>query len=161
MSRRELERVEVMGRVASGDMGLKHAAEMLELSYRHTNRLWRRYREQGGEGLKHDNAGRESNRGKPRRLRRRVLSLIRKKYSGSEAERFGPMLAAEHLGEENGIAIDHETLRRWMLEEGLWSRRRRRKRHCQRRERKPHFEELVQMDGSFHNWLEGAVRAVV
>jgi hypothetical protein len=84
-----------------------------------------------------------------------VLSLIQKKYSGSEEERFGPTLAAEHLAEEDGIAIDHETLRGWMLAEGLWSRQRKRKKHCQRRERKPHFGELVQLDGSFHDWLEG------
>lgn len=155
MSRRELERVEVMGRVASGDLGLQDAAQMLGLSYRQSKRIWRRYRERGGEGLKHGNAGRESNRGKPKKLRRRVLSLIQRKYSGSETERFGPTLAAEHLAEEDGIGIDHETLRRWMLEAGLWSRRRRRKKHCQRREPKPHFGELVQMDGSFHNWLEG------
>jgi transposase len=154
MSRRELERVEVMGRVASGELGLGHAAEILGLSYRQSKRVWRRYRERGGEGLKHGNAGRESNRGKPQKLRRRVLSLIQRKYSGSEAERFGPTLAAEHLAEEDGIGIDHETLRRWMLEAGLWSRRRRRKKHCQRREPKPHFGELVQLDGSFHDWLE-------
>ena len=54
-----------------------------------------------------------------------------------------------------GIAIDHETLRRWMLQAGLWSRQRKRKKHCQRRERKSHFGELVQLDGSFHDWLEG------
>jgi transposase len=155
MSRRELERVEVMGRVASGSVQLRQAAEMLGLSYRQSKRVWRRYREHGGEGLKHGNAGRESNRGKPKKLRRRVLSLIQRKYSGSEGERFGPTLAAEHLAEEDGIGLDHETLRRWMLEAGLWSRRRRRKKHCQRRERKPHFGELVQLDGSFHDWLEG------
>ena len=155
MSRRELERVEVMGRVASRDLRLRHAAEMLELSYRQVKRLWRRYREQGAEGLRHGSAGRESNRSKPRKLRQQVLSIIGKKYSGSEKERFGPTLAAEHLAEEDGIAIDHETLRRWMLEEGVWSRRRKRKKHCQRRERKPHFGELVQLDGSFHDWLEG------
>jgi transposase len=154
MSRRELERVEVMGRVAGGDLRLKDAAAMLGVSYRQTKRVWRRYRERGAEGLKHGNAGRESNRGKPGKLRRRVLSLIRRKYSGTEGERFGPTLAAEHLAEEDGIAIDHETLRRWMLETGLWSRRRKRKKHCQRRERKPHFGELVQLDGSFHDWLE-------
>jgi transposase len=160
MSRRELERAEVMGRVASGDLGLQHAAPMLELSYRHTKRVWRRYRERGGgEGLKHGNAGRESNRGKPKKLRRRVLSLIQRKYSGSEAERFGPTLAAEHLAEEDGIGIDHETLRRWMLQAGLWSRRRRPKKHCQRRERKPHFGELVQLDGSFHDGWKSVVRA--
>jgi transposase len=134
---------------------LQHAAEMLGGSYRQTKRVWRRYREHGGEGLKHGNAGGESNRGKPKKLRRRVLSLIQRKYSGNEGERFGPTLAAEHLAEEDGIVLDHETLRRWMLETGLWSRRRRRKKHCQRRERKPHFGELVQLDGSFHDWLEG------
>jgi transposase len=155
MSGRELERVEVMGRVKQGDLSLQDGAAILGLSYRQTKRVWRRYRERGAEGLKHGNAGRESNRGKPGKLRRRVLSLIRKKYSGAEGERFGPTLAAEHLGEEDGIAIDHETLRRWMQEEGLWSRRRKRKKHCQRRERKPHFGELVQLDGSFHDWLEG------
>ena len=154
MSRRELERVEVMGRVGSGDLGLQDAATMLGLSYRQTKRVWRRYRERGAEGLKHGNAGRESNRGKPAAWRRRVLNLVRKKYSGAEEERFGPTLAAEHLAEEDGLEIDHETLRRWMLEQGLWSRRRKRKKHCQRRERKLHFGELVQLDGSFHEWLE-------
>jgi transposase len=155
MSRRELERVEVMGRVASGDLGLSHASEIMGVSYRQTKGLWRRYREHGAEALKHGNAGRESNRGKPAKLRRRVLQFIRKKYSGAEGERFGPTLAAEHLAEEDGIGLDHETLRRWMLEARLWSRRRRHKKHCQRRERKPHFGELVQLDGSFHDWLEG------
>src|ERR1700758_429565 len=155
MSSGELERVEVMGRVRSGDLKLRDAAVILELSYRQTKRLWRRYRKVGSKGLKHGNAGRPSNRSKPLKLRRRVLNLIRKKYSGSEAERFGPTLAAEHLAEEDGIVLDHETLRLWMLQEGLWSRRRRRRKHCQRRERKPHFGELVQLDGSFHDWLEG------
>ncbi|HYL85167.1 MAG TPA: ISNCY family transposase [Candidatus Angelobacter sp.] len=154
MSRRELERVEVMGRVRSEELGLQDAAAMLGLSYRQTKRVWRRYRERGAEGLKHGNAGRDSNRGKPKKLRRQVLQLIGKKYSGTEAERFGPTLAAEHLAEEDGITVDHETLRRWMLEAGLWSRRRKRKKHCQRRERKPHFGELVQLDGSFEDWLE-------
>ena len=155
MSTRELERVEVMGRVAKEELKLIDAAAMLQLSYRQVKRLWRRYRQKGSQGLQHGNVGRVSNRSKPAKFRRRVLSLIRKKYSGSEAERFGPTLAAEHLAEEDGIAIDHETLRGWMLAEGLWSRQRKRKKHCQRRERKTHFGELVQLDGSFHDWLEG------
>ena len=154
MSSRELERVEVMGRVAQRDLKLRDAAAVLGLSYRQAKRLWRRYREAGAEGLKHGNAGRESNRGPAKKVRRRVLHLIQKKYSGAEGKRFGPTLAAEHLAEEDGLAIDHETLRRWMLEAGLWSRQRKRKKHCQRREPKPHFGELVQMDGSFHDWLE-------
>jgi transposase-like protein len=154
MSSRELERVEVMGRLASGDLKLSDAAVMLELSYRQAKRLWRRYRQVGSKGLQHRNAGRQSNHSKPLKLRRRVLNLIKKKYSGCEKERFGPTLAAEHLAEEDGIVLDHETLRRWMLAERLWSRQRKRKKHCQRRERKSHFGELVQLDGSFHDWLE-------
>ncbi len=155
MSSGELERVEVMGRVGSGELKLSDAAVMLELSYRQTKRLWRRFRQVGRKGLKHGNAGRPSNRSKPLKLRRRALNLIKKKYSGSEKERFGPTLAAEHLAEEDGIVLDHETLRLWMLEEGLWSRQRKRKKHCQRREREWHFGELVQLDGSFHDWFEG------
>src|SRR5438132_13789185 len=75
MSSRELERVEVMGRVASGDLKLSDAAVMLELSYRQTKRLWRRYVQVGRKGLKHGNAGRPSNRSQPLKLGRRVLNL--------------------------------------------------------------------------------------
>jgi transposase len=91
MSSRELERVAVMGRVKSGTLKLGDAATMLGLSYRQTKRVWRRYREGGGKGLKHGNAGKPSNRGKPKKVRCRVLALIRKKYSGEEEKRFGPL----------------------------------------------------------------------
>jgi transposase len=155
MSTRELERVEVLGRVSSRELKLKDAAAMLQLSYRQVKRLWRRFQKVGSQGLQHGNAGRASHRSKPAKFRRQVLRLIQRKYSGSEEERFGPTLAAEHLAEEDGVRIDHETLRRWMLAEGLWSRQRKRKKHCQRRERKAHFGELVQLDGSFHDWFEG------
>src|SRR5205085_3788866 len=103
---------------------------------------------------KHGHAGKASNRSQPSKLRRQALNLIRRKYSGTEGERFGSTLAAEHLAEEDGLIVDHETLRRWMLAEGLWSRQRKRKPYRQRRERKAHFGELVQLDGSFHDWLE-------
>jgi hypothetical protein len=83
-----------------------------------------------------------------------VLSLVRKKYSGVEGERFGPTLASEHLASEDKVEIHAETLRRWMLAEGLWSHTRKRKEHRKRREAKAHFGELVQMDGSFHRWFE-------
>src|SRR5260370_14304815 len=111
MSRRELERVEVMGRVAKQDLKLSDAAALLELSYRQSKRVWRRYREAGGEGLTPGNAGRPSNRGKPGKVRRRVLHLLQKKYFGSEQERFGPTVAAEPLCEEDRLGVDDETLR--------------------------------------------------
>ena len=154
MSRRELRRVEVMARVASSELRLVDAGRMLELSYRHVKRLWRRYREEGAEGLKHRSAGRDSNRAKSKKFRERVLGLVRKKYSGQVGERFGPTLAAEHLESEDRLQVHAETLRRWMLAEGLWSRARKRCKHRRRREPKAHFGELVQLDGSFHRWFE-------
>src|SRR5260370_36056156 len=93
MSSRELERVEVMGRVGSGSLKLSDAAVMLELSYRQTKRLWRRYRQVGRKGLKHGDAGRPSNRRKPMKPWRRGLNFIKKKYFRSEGARFGPRTA--------------------------------------------------------------------
>jgi transposase len=154
LTNEELRRVEILSRVAAGTLSLKSSAEMMGVSYRQAKRLWRRFSASGGPGLKHGNAGKRSNRAKSAALRRKVLRLIRKKYSGTEEERFGPTLAAEHLASEDGVEVDAETLRRWMLEEGLWTRQRKRPAHRKRRERKDHFGELVQMDGSFHAWLE-------
>jgi transposase len=154
MSARELRRAEVLGRVKGQTLRLVDAARMLEVSYRQAKRLWQRYREEGAKGLQHRSAGRSSNRAKPEKFRRKVLRLIREKYSGTEQERFGPTLAAEHLADEDGLEVGEETLRRWMLAEGLWSRMRRRKAHRKRRERREHFGDLVQLDGSFHAWFE-------
>jgi len=154
MSERELRRVAMLGRVAAGELKLVQAAELLELSYRQGKRIWRRYREEGAEGLVHRSAGRPSNRSYPERWRRQVLRLVREKYSGDVGKRFGPTLAAEHLAEENRIEVHAETLRRWMLAEGLWSRERKRAPYRKRRQRREHFGELVQMDGSFEAWLE-------
>jgi transposase len=155
MSRGELRRVGVLTRVESGELKLNDAATILGRSYRQVKRLWKRYREEGPEGLKHRSAGRESNRAKPKKFRERVLRLVRKKYSGKPGQRFGPTLAAEHLASEERVEINAETLRRWMLAEGLWSRARKPRVHREQRERKPHFGEMVQLDGSFHDWYEG------
>ena len=156
MSRRELRRVGVMGRAQAGDLKLVDAAELMGVSDRQAKRLWKRYREEGPAGLRHRSAGRLSHRARPPEFRAKVLRLVRKKYGGEEGERFGPTLAAEHLESDDGLKVDSETLRRWMLVEGLWSRGRKRKQHRRRRERKEHLGELVQLDGSFHEWLEGS-----
>lgn len=154
MSAEELRRVEVLARVRSAQLRVIDASRLLGVSYRQAKRLWKRYREQGPAGLKHRSAGRASNRGYPSAFRQRVLTAVREKYGGGVEERFGPTLAAEHLESEDGLGVSAETLRRWMLQERLWSRERKRRKHRQRRERKEHFGELVQMDGSFHPWLE-------
>lgn len=154
MSEREVRRVEVMARVANKGLKLVDAATLLHRSYRQVKRIWQRYQQEGPEGLQHRSVGRESNRAKPKKFREQVLRLVRKKYSGEVGERFGPTLAAEHLESEDQLPVHPETLRRWMLAEGLWSRARKRRQHRKWREPKAHFGELVQMDGSFHPWFE-------
>jgi len=154
MSQKELRRVEVLARVRSEELRVIDASQLMQVSYRQAKRLWKRYREEGPAGLQHRGAGQPSQRGYPRKFRARVLRLVREKYGGAVGERFGPTLAAEHLASEDRLRVHAETLRRWMLTEGLWSRERQRRKHRQRRERKEHFGELVQMDGSFHRWLE-------
>jgi len=155
MSERELRRAAVLAQVKSGPWTLVEAAERMEVSYRQTKRLWKRYQSQGAAGLAHRSAGRASNRARPKKLRSKVVRLIRQKYSGEVGQRFGPTLAAEHLSSEDQIEISATTVRRWMLAEGLWSRERKVREHRQRRARRAHFGELVQLDGSFHEWLEG------
>jgi len=121
----------------------------MRVSYRQAKRLWKRYRSGGAASLKHGNAGRVSNHKRPEKERKKILSKVEAKYGG-----FGPTLAAEHLASEDQLEVHAETLRRWMLEEGLWRKIRKRKQHRKRRERRAHFGELVQMDGSFHEWYE-------
>jgi hypothetical protein len=154
MSQKELGRVGVMARVKSGDLKLVDAARLLRRSYRQAKRIWQRYQQVGAQGLKHQGAGRGSNRSKPKRFREKVLRTVDKKYFGEVGARFGPTLASQHLASEDGLEVHPETLRRWMLVGGQWSRARKRKPWRQRRERKQHFGELVQMDGSFHEWFE-------
>ena len=154
MSEEEVRRVGVVGRVESGELKQRQAAELLDLSERQVKRLCAQYRQHGAAGLVHGNAGKRSNRAKPAKLRNRIIGLVRKHYSGEPGARFGPTLASEHLAEEHGVEADSETLRRWMLAEGLWTRERKRKRYRQRRLRRARFGELLQLDGSFHAWLE-------
>ena len=141
MSTNELKRAGVLARVAAETLTLRSAAALMAVSYRQAKRLYGRYREKGAAGLRHGSAGRASNRAPAARIRKRVLALVRAKYGGGIDERFGPTLAAEHLASEDGIAVDHETLRRWMLAAGLWSRARKRSPHRRRRECQAHFGE--------------------
>ncbi len=149
LSGKELSRAEVMGRVKAGHLRLGEASELLELSYRQAKRIWARYRGGGAKALQHGNCGRRSNRAYAEEFRTRVLEQVRRRYA-----EFGPTLAAEHLASDDGLTVQVETLGRWMKQAGLWQRQRRRQPYRKRRERKAHFGELVQLDGSFHEWLE-------
>jgi len=149
LSKKELSRVEVMGRVKAHSLRLREAAELLELSYRQAKRIWARYRAGGAKALQHGNCGGGSNRAYTAKYRAAVLTRVKARYQD-----FGPTLASEHLGSDDGLEVHAEKLRRWLKEAGLWQRQRRRKPYRQRREAKAHFGELVQLDGSFHEWLE-------
>jgi len=78
-----------------------------------------------------------------------VLQRYEARYQSFE---LGPTLLAEKLATE-GLVVDHETLRRWLLAKGYWTKRRKRAAHRSRRTRRGHFGELVQMDGSHHCWF--------
>ena len=159
MSDRDLVRLGVIKHVIARELSTFEAAELLCLSARQVKRLMKRFREKGAKGLIHASYGRVSNHARERQQRDRVIELIHERYAGradpGPGQRFGPTLLSEHLAEDAAIEIPVSTLTDWMRAEGLWSRRRKRKPHRRRRDRRAHFGELVQVDGSFHDWLEG------
>lgn len=149
MSKKERQRLLVLSRVRDQSMTLKQAAKVLDMSYRQTRRNYKRFVDEGDAGLVHKSRGKTSGRSLDPVLKQTVLELYKKTYAG-----FGPTLAAEKLFEEDGLVIDHETLRRWLISDGQWQRRRKRSTYRTRRTPKEHFGELVQMDGSHHLWFE-------
>jgi transposase len=149
MSGRERRRLVVMAQVRAGTVRLRTAAELLGVSYRQAKRLWGRYQAEGDRGLVHGLRGKQSNRQGESLLRERVLARCAESFAD-----YGPTLAAESLAEE-GIEVSVTTLRRWLAQAGLWKRKRERRQHRRRRARKEFFGELVQMDGSHHDWFEG------
>lgn len=148
LSDRELGWAEAFGRVSSGSLTLKQACDLLDLSYRQGKRLWKRYGTGGAVGLQHGLCGRSSNRGYGAEFRAAVLKRVEERYGD-----FGPTLASEHLAADDGLPVARETLRRWLRAAGRPAVRKRRA-YRKRREPEAHFGELVQMDGSFHLWLE-------
>lgn len=150
MSRKELDRSSVLSRVVGGDISAVTASEMLGISYRHCLRLKDRYKAGGAGALAHRLRGQASNRGTDAPFRARVIEAYKSSYIG-----FGPTLASEQLSDRDGLSVKHETLRLWLMAEGLWTARSQRRRHRRRRKRKDRFGEMAQMDGSHHDWFEG------
>src|SRR4030042_1297971 len=150
LRQRELKRLHVIHKVLEGVMAQKEAAELVSLSERQIRRIVKRLREKGDGGIGHKSRGKPSNRKLPKKLKDRIVHLYRSTYAD-----FGPPLFAEKLEEREGVAVSHETVRTWLKEEGLWKTHRKRKEHRQWRERKDRCGEMVQMDGSHHDWFEG------
>jgi len=145
----ELKRLHVIEKVLEGIIKQVEAAEILSLSGRQIRRIVKRIRSEGSRGIIHRSRGRPSNRRISHKIKERVINLYRAQYKD-----FGPTLASEKLLERNGIRINDETLRMWLIEAGDWKKIRNRRRHRQWRERKHYYGEMVQLDGSHHDWFE-------
>jgi hypothetical protein len=149
MSAKERKRLVVLAEVKEGKLTLAAAAEVLRLGYRQMKRVWKRFQAKGDAGLIHRSRGCPGSRATPKATREKILARYRRRYSD-----FGPTLAAEHLAKD-GLGVDHETLRRLLMAESLWKPGRPRQKHRQWRERKACFGQMVQLDGSHHDWFEG------
>src|SRR5277367_519583 len=149
MSERDLKRIEVLSEVRTGRRTVAAAAAVLAVSERQTYRLLARYERDGGSGLIHKARGRTSNRSRNEGIRKYAVELVKTKYAD-----FGPTLATEVLLDKHELRVGRETLRRWMIAEGLWLSRTQRRTFHQPRLRRESYGELIQIDGSDHRWFE-------
>lgn len=139
-----------MDLVKAGRMTLVEASCKLKVSYRQARRIYARYRAEGDAGLIHKLQGRSSNHKLDEDLKQRILEAYQDRYTG-----FGPTFALEKLQEREGLCISRESLRQLLIAEGLWKKKRRRSVYHGRRPPRERFGELVQFDGSHHDWFEG------
>ena len=156
MSRREVKRLHMLHQTLERKVTQREAAALMGLSDRQVRRLIQRLRTEGDAGICHRARGKASNHRIPKRVKARALTLFRAAYSD-----FNLVHATEKLGEVHGIRIHAETLRLGLQAAGIPYKKRRARRHRQWRERKAHCGELVQIDGSHHDWFEGRGPACV
>ena len=150
MSVKELRKLQVVNKIIEKEMNQKEAADILGITERQMRRIVKTFRQEGPTGITHKARGKPSNRKIPVKVKDEALDIYRDRYYD-----FGPTLASEKLSELDGIEVSRETIRGWLIEAGLRKRTRKKSCHRQWRERKPHPGEMVQMDGSEHDWLEG------
>lgn len=150
MSQEEIRRVRVIHQAIDKRLTQVEAASILSLSNRQVRRIVKRVLEEGDSGIVHRSRGRPSHNKIPDKIKNRVLELYEGRYSG-----FGPTLATEKLFEIDKIGLSRETLRDWLRGKGIEYRGRKRRPHRQWRQRRRYFGEMIQMDGSQHDWLEG------
>lgn len=151
MSKREIKRCQVIGKVLDKEINQQEAAEYFGISDRQVRRIVKRVRVEGEQGVIHRLRGKEGNRKLKASFKRHVIGLYQKNYWD-----FGPVLASEKLEEREGVKVNDETLRLWLIKEGLWQLKQQKKpKDRTRRERREHFGQMEQMDGSHHDWLEG------
>lgn len=151
MSNREITRLEAMQRIQDKRLTQKEAARMLELSVRQIKRLYRAYKAQGARGLVSQRRGQPSNNRLDPEIQQKAIDLIYEHYWD-----FGPTLVHEKLTEKHDLRISRESVRAIMIAEGIWKPKRAKQPSTHpMRERRACFGELVQIDGSDHDWFEG------
>jgi transposase len=150
MRQSELKRLELVKRAIAKELTQAEVAQFLELSLRQVQRVVRRVRDSGNRGVMHGKRGKANCRRISEQSRTKVLSLFLSKYKD-----FGATLASEKLAKCDGITVSRETLRKWLRQEGCAAVRRRKRKHRLWRARKEFYGQMVQMDGSHHDWLEG------
>lgn len=150
MSQKELKRLHLIRKAIDKRIKQREAAEVLGLSQRQIRRLVKRVREESDKGIIHRLRGIESHRAIAETIKSKALALCRDIYAG-----FNPTFASEKLFERNKIRISRETLRQWFIAEGIAYEKRKARPHRRWRQRKAHCGEMVQMDGSHHDWFEG------
>ena len=156
MSKRELNRLDVLARLDTDRLTAQAAAELMKVTPRQTYRLLRRYRDGGASSVANQRRGRPSNNRLPDAVRDHAIALVRERYAD-----FGPTFAAEKLAERHDLRVSRETLRSWMRQAGIWMSRAERKRIQQPRHRREHIGELIQIDGSEHRWKQKIAAAHV
>ena len=150
MSKKEINRIDTICRIERGEETIERAANILGMSERQMYRVLKRYRASGEAGLCHALRGRTSNQGIAPDLSKKVMRLFREQYSD-----YGPTLFSEKLEEHHQITVSRHTVTRWLKKEHLYIAQRERRRHRRKRERRSGIGELIQLDGSIHDWFEG------
>lgn len=150
MTLKEADRLTVVKRIETKELNIGSGARELGISSRQMKRVWRRYKERGAHGLLSLKKGKPSPNKTPSMLRKKVLTLVRKKYWD-----YGPTLVAEKLREKHSLNLSKETLRQLMIKEGLWKGKRRKEiKNHPRRTRRSKIGEMIQIDGSYEFWFE-------
>lgn len=151
LSDKEIDRLELVQMVCAKRLSVTAAAEQTGIGRQRMSQLVNAYRRDGASALASGRRGKPANNKLPEELRILTCALIREHYHD-----FGPTLAAEYLFERHSINVSRETLRKWMIDDGIWTTRAARKKKVQqRRQRRECRGELVQLDGSPHDWFEG------
>jgi transposase len=150
MSQKEIDRLQIIKKIEAKELKVEEGAELIGISERQTYRVLKKVREEGSKGIIHKLRGKKSNRGYPEELKEKVIRIYRGSYSD-----YGPSLFAEQLVESHKISLDHETIRRWLRAKAITTTMRKKRPHRKKRERRSCCGEMLQFDGSHHDWFEG------